>query len=171
MAELAEWESFYLIVGSAAGALIGLQFVVLTLIAERPPLRAADAGAAFMTPTIVHFGSAYAVGRAPARPVANDHPYRRTLGPRRNLWSNVRVNRRTPYARAIHIPARFRGPTLPRFAAADGVRDPRVRGIGGSLAHARGAVWRRGGSAPVAFYRNPQCLGWCVVSRPGQQTR
>jgi hypothetical protein len=56
MPELAKWDSFYIIVGSAAGALIGLQFVVLTLIAERPPLRAADAGAAFATPTIVHFG-------------------------------------------------------------------------------------------------------------------
>lgn len=50
-----EWESFYIIVGAAAGALIGLQFVVMTLIAERPPLRAAEAGAAFATPTIVHF--------------------------------------------------------------------------------------------------------------------
>src|SRR5205807_1293065 len=46
------------IVGSASGALIGLQFVVITLIAERPPLRAAEAGAAFATPTIVHFGAA-----------------------------------------------------------------------------------------------------------------
>ena len=39
MAELAEWESFYVIVGSAAGALIGLQFVVMTLLADNPPLR------------------------------------------------------------------------------------------------------------------------------------
>lgn len=52
MSEMAAWDSFYVIVGSAAGALIGLQFVVLTLIAERPPLRVA----AFSTPTIVHFG-------------------------------------------------------------------------------------------------------------------
>ena len=58
MSELAEWDSFYVIVGSASGALIGLQFVVMTLIAERPPLRAAEAGAAFATPTIVHFGAA-----------------------------------------------------------------------------------------------------------------
>jgi len=57
MPELAEWESFYVIVGSAAGALIGLQFVVMTLVADRPPLRAAEAGAAFGTPTIVHFSS------------------------------------------------------------------------------------------------------------------
>ena len=45
MSELAGWDSFYVIVGSAAGALIGLQFVVMTLIAERPPLRAAEAPA------------------------------------------------------------------------------------------------------------------------------
>ncbi len=57
MTSLDTWENFYIIVGSSAGALIGLQFVVLTLIAERPPLRAADAGAAFATPTIVHFGA------------------------------------------------------------------------------------------------------------------
>ncbi len=56
MTELAGWDSFYVIVGSAAGALIGLQFVVLTLIADRPPTLAA--GAAFATPTIVHFGAA-----------------------------------------------------------------------------------------------------------------
>src|SRR5437868_3309768 len=55
MPEYAEWESFYVIVGSAAGALIGLQFVVMTLIAERPSPRVAEASAAFSTPTIVHF--------------------------------------------------------------------------------------------------------------------
>lgn len=67
MSLLAEWDSFYVIVGSAAGALIGLQFVVMTLIAERPP-RAALVGAAFSTPTIVHFGTALllsAILRAP----------------------------------------------------------------------------------------------------------
>ena len=57
MPELARWDSFYIIVGSAAGALIGLQFVVVALISERPPLRAADAGAAFSTPNIVHFSA------------------------------------------------------------------------------------------------------------------
>jgi hypothetical protein len=45
-----------------------LQFVVMTLIAERPPTRAGDAGAAFGTPTIVHFSTVLllsAVIRAP----------------------------------------------------------------------------------------------------------
>src|SRR5438876_6010747 len=56
MTALAGWENFYVIVGSSAGALIGLQFVVITLIAERPALRTAEASAAFATPSVVHFG-------------------------------------------------------------------------------------------------------------------
>jgi hypothetical protein len=56
MSELADWNSFYVIVGSSAGALIGLQFVVIALIAETPNARAdAQAGAAFSTPSVVHF--------------------------------------------------------------------------------------------------------------------
>jgi hypothetical protein len=58
MAELSGWENFYVIVGSSAGALIGLQFVVITLIADFPVVRDAEkAGSAFATPTIVHFGA------------------------------------------------------------------------------------------------------------------
>ena len=56
MPELTEWNSFYVIAGSSAGALIGLQFVVMTLIADRPALRTPEAGAAFATPSVVHFG-------------------------------------------------------------------------------------------------------------------
>jgi hypothetical protein len=56
MTALSGWENFYVIVGSSAGALIGLQFVVLTLIASRPSVRGeAQAGAAFSTPSVVHF--------------------------------------------------------------------------------------------------------------------
>ena len=57
MADLASWNSFYVIVGSSAGALTGLQFVVMTLIAQKSPPRSAEAGPAFATPTIVHFGA------------------------------------------------------------------------------------------------------------------
>jgi hypothetical protein len=57
MSPLNGWANFYVIVGSSAGALIGLQFVVLTLIAGRPVDRGeAQAGAAFSTPSVVHFG-------------------------------------------------------------------------------------------------------------------
>ena len=58
MTLLSGWENFYVIVGSSAGALIGLQFVVLTLIAERPMVKDFQlASSAFSTPTIVHFSS------------------------------------------------------------------------------------------------------------------
>jgi hypothetical protein len=56
MTALEGWENFYVIVGSSAGALIGLQFVVVTLIADMPIAGdQALAGDAFATPTIVHF--------------------------------------------------------------------------------------------------------------------
>ena len=58
MTALTGWENFYVIVGSSAGALIGLQFVVITLISSRPVVTGqAEAGDAFATPTIVHFGA------------------------------------------------------------------------------------------------------------------
>lgn len=58
MTVLAGWENFYVIVGSSAGALIGLQFVVMTLLADRPAVPGqAKAGSAFATPNIIHFGA------------------------------------------------------------------------------------------------------------------
>jgi hypothetical protein len=58
MQALHGWENFYVIVGSSAGALIGLQFVVITLVAQVPTVWDPEpAGSAFGTPTIVHFGS------------------------------------------------------------------------------------------------------------------
>ena len=62
MTVLEPWESFYVIVGSSAGALIGLQFVVMSLISERQvTANTAAAGGAFATPTIVHFGGVLAL--------------------------------------------------------------------------------------------------------------
>ena len=57
MTMLDGWKNFYVIVGSSAGALIGLQFVVLTLIADRSgPRNDAQVSGAFATPSVVHFG-------------------------------------------------------------------------------------------------------------------
>ena len=56
MTAISGWENFYVIVGSSAGALIGLQFVAITLIADRPITPGqALAGSTYATPTIVHF--------------------------------------------------------------------------------------------------------------------
>jgi len=53
---LESWASFYVIVGSSAGALTGLQFVVMTLIAERAPsANRGESVSAFGTPNVVHF--------------------------------------------------------------------------------------------------------------------
>jgi hypothetical protein len=65
---LAVWESFYVIVGSSAAALIGLQFVVVTLISESP-LEASPASlSAFGTPTVVHFGGALLISAVMSAP-------------------------------------------------------------------------------------------------------
>lgn len=53
--QLAEWANFYVIVGSSAGALTGLQFVVIALITETEATRSMSEIRAFGTPTIVHF--------------------------------------------------------------------------------------------------------------------
>lgn len=53
---LSAWESFYVIVGSSAGALTGLQFVVITLIADLPRRSTSSQIAAYGTPTVAHFG-------------------------------------------------------------------------------------------------------------------
>ena len=49
------WEAFYVILGSSAAALTGLQFVVIAVVADTPGLRTAESVGAFATPTIVHF--------------------------------------------------------------------------------------------------------------------
>ena len=75
MTDFVEWDSFYLIVGTSAAILIGLQFIFMTLIAGRSDRPGADAGATFGTPTIVHFCAVLLVStllRAPwktAKPV------------------------------------------------------------------------------------------------------
>jgi hypothetical protein len=55
MSPFAAWENFYVIVGSSAAALIGLQFVVIALVAESRAQSTSREIAAFGTPTILHF--------------------------------------------------------------------------------------------------------------------
>jgi hypothetical protein len=62
MATLEAWSNFYVIVGSSAAALTGLQFVVLTLIAQASRMRGqTDSLAAFGSPNVVHFCAALLV--------------------------------------------------------------------------------------------------------------
>ena len=58
---LARWDNFYVIVGSSAGALTGLQFVVIALIAEAQTAASKLEIRAFGSPTVVHFCAALLV--------------------------------------------------------------------------------------------------------------
>src|SRR5205085_844608 len=55
MSPLDRWENFYVIIGSSAAALTGLQFVVIALVAEMRQPSKSETIDAFCTPTIVHF--------------------------------------------------------------------------------------------------------------------
>src|SRR5690349_17430838 len=57
MSPFAAWESFYVIIGSSAAALTGLQFVVVVLGAEINVGATEHTTRAFSTPTIVHLCS------------------------------------------------------------------------------------------------------------------
>jgi hypothetical protein len=57
---LAGWESFYVIVGSSAGGLTGLTFVVIALAGDANRVRASGLRA-FVTPIVLHFGAVLAL--------------------------------------------------------------------------------------------------------------
>ena len=65
---LAGWESFYVIVGSSGAALIGLQFVVIVLIAESHIRSSHETIGAFGTPTVVHFAAALLISAVMSAP-------------------------------------------------------------------------------------------------------
>lgn len=58
---LPAWQNFYLIIGPSATALIGIQFLVITLIASTHRPATADSVSAFGTPTVVHLVSTLVV--------------------------------------------------------------------------------------------------------------
>ena len=67
---LSEWNTFYVLVGSAAAGLTGLTFVVISLAADRR--RASEVGLrTFVTPTIVHFAAVLALAAYLSAPHQN----------------------------------------------------------------------------------------------------
>ena len=57
---LAGWDNFYVIVGSAAGGLTGLTFVVIALVRDAINVRPTGLRA-YVSPTMVHFGGVLAL--------------------------------------------------------------------------------------------------------------
>jgi hypothetical protein len=71
---LAEWESFYVIVGGSAAALTGLMFVVIAVVADAGPRAATPLGiAGFVTPTIIHFCAALLISAILSAPWPGHH--------------------------------------------------------------------------------------------------
>ena len=62
------WSNFFFLVGSAAAGLIGLMFVIVTLMAGAERSKALRAQALYMTPTIAHFGAVFAISAVSLAP-------------------------------------------------------------------------------------------------------
>jgi hypothetical protein len=77
---LKEWESFYVIVGSSAAALTGLQFVAAALIADIDAPATSGSVDAFATPTIVHFSGVLLISAALSAPWTTMTPLAILLG-------------------------------------------------------------------------------------------
>jgi hypothetical protein len=60
LSSLRDWDNFYVIIGSSAAGLTGLTFVVIALAADMHRVNTHGLRA-FVTPTIVHFGTVLAV--------------------------------------------------------------------------------------------------------------
>ena len=171
MSELDQWDSFYVIVGSAAGTLIGLQFVVITLIAERPPLRAAEAGAAFATPTIVYFSTTLLLSALQRVPWPS-------VSLAAGLWGVIGLG---GVAYAVIVARRMRIQTVyqPEFedwlstfsssAPFGSLHSARAIRFHGFLIHAPYPVRRCRGDAATALHRHSQHLGQSRLSRVFQR--
>jgi hypothetical protein len=62
------WDNFFIIVGSSGAALIGLQFVVITLMSETRSQNTGTAIGVFATPTVMHFGAALLISAIMSAP-------------------------------------------------------------------------------------------------------
>jgi hypothetical protein len=71
LASLQSWTNFYVIVGSSAGALTGLQFVVMALVSEVISGGSMSEIRAFGSPTVVHFCAVLFVSATLAAPWQN----------------------------------------------------------------------------------------------------
>ena len=55
------WENFFYLIGSAAGALIGLMFIVITLTAGHEPRRVSRGAPVYVAPIVFHYAVVFVV--------------------------------------------------------------------------------------------------------------
>jgi hypothetical protein len=97
---LSAWSNFYVMTGSSAAALIGLMFVVITLVVGEERARRSPEGiTAFSTPTVLHFSSALLVSAILNAPW-------KSLGPPGTLIGIVAICGAAYVLRATYIAAR-----------------------------------------------------------------
>jgi hypothetical protein len=134
---LVAWESFYVIIGSSAAALTGLQFVVIALVGESRARTTSHEIAAFGTPTIVHFCAVLlmsAILSAPWRALSNAGLALDACGAAGMLYVVIvlrRARRQTGYAPVLedwlwHAVFPFIAYTVLLGAAVALARDPAV---------------------------------------------
>jgi hypothetical protein len=104
---LAGWDNYYVILGSSAGGLTGLTFVVIALIrdAQRVTMRGLNT---FVTPTMVHFGGVLALAAFFSMP--HQHPsticFGLAAGGLAGLIYSARLARCMPRAASDYVPVR-----------------------------------------------------------------
>ncbi len=74
-----DWDGFYLIVGSAGGALIGIMFVIVTLTSGFDKALAARGSRVYMTPIVFHFAAILVISALTAVPGLEPHQFGVTL--------------------------------------------------------------------------------------------
>src|SRR5207249_6381899 len=98
------WETFYVIIGSSAAALTGLQFVVVVLGAEARSI-GPEVGA-FGTPTVVHFCAVLlmsAILSVPWRAVSNAGLALGAVGAAGIVYTAVVIRRALPQKRYVPV--------------------------------------------------------------------
>ena len=104
---LAGWDNYYVILGSSAGGLTGLTFVVITLIRDMRRVTATGLNA-YVTPTIVHFGGVLALSAFFSMP--HQHPSTLSLGLAigglSGLIYSALLIRRMPRVASDYVPVR-----------------------------------------------------------------
>ena len=101
---LSEWESFYVIVGSSAGALTGLMFVVVALTNEMRPGDVEGGTRAFGSPTVAHICAVLLVSALMSMPGHTPRSLAACVsaigiaGVALSAWVVVQARRQTAYA-------------------------------------------------------------------------
>src|SRR5436190_3462612 len=127
-AALSPWESFYVIVGSSAAALTGLQFVVMALIADTSARAGTHEIGAFATPNIVHFCAVLLFSAILSAPWPSLHAVAVSDGHRGAVRRDLRLHRVAPHDTHEDLQAGARGLDLARDVAVGRARRRR-RGV------------------------------------------